>query len=159
VLLRLKEDYDGAEPAASSVSVLNVLRLAHLTGDAAMMEKAEQTLGRFAARVVQHGRAIPMMLAALSTYHAGMPQIVIAGEPDASETQALIDVVRGRYLPTAIVLPLVRQHHESLSQLLPWTSAMRERDGQAVAYVCREFSCQAPATSPQDLDAQLQSLS
>ena len=30
VLLRLKEDYDGAEPAASSVSVLNLLTLAHL---------------------------------------------------------------------------------------------------------------------------------
>ena len=30
VLLRLKEDYDGAEPSASSVSVLNLLTLAHL---------------------------------------------------------------------------------------------------------------------------------
>ena len=30
VLLRLKEDYDGAEPAASSVSVLNLLMLSHL---------------------------------------------------------------------------------------------------------------------------------
>ena len=30
VLLRLKEDYDGAEPAASSVSALNLLTLAHL---------------------------------------------------------------------------------------------------------------------------------
>jgi uncharacterized protein YyaL (SSP411 family) len=33
VLLRLKEDYDGAEPAASSVAALNALTLAHLTGD------------------------------------------------------------------------------------------------------------------------------
>jgi uncharacterized protein YyaL (SSP411 family) len=31
VLLRLKEDYDGAEPAASSIGVLNLLTLAHLT--------------------------------------------------------------------------------------------------------------------------------
>ena len=33
VLLRLKEDYDGAEPAASSVSVLNLLTLSHLVED------------------------------------------------------------------------------------------------------------------------------
>ena len=31
VLLRLKDDYDGAEPAASSVAALNTLTLAHLT--------------------------------------------------------------------------------------------------------------------------------
>ena len=42
VLLRLKEDYDGAEPAASSVSVLNLLTLSHLTADAAMAAKVEQ---------------------------------------------------------------------------------------------------------------------
>ena len=30
VLLRLKEDYDGAEPAAASVTVRNLLMLGHL---------------------------------------------------------------------------------------------------------------------------------
>ena len=35
VLLRLKETYDGAEPAASSIAVLNLLTLSHLTGDGA----------------------------------------------------------------------------------------------------------------------------
>jgi uncharacterized protein YyaL (SSP411 family) len=30
VLLRLKEDYDGAEPAASSVAAMNLIRLAAL---------------------------------------------------------------------------------------------------------------------------------
>ena len=34
VILRMKEDYDGAEPAPSSISVLNLLMLAHLTGEA-----------------------------------------------------------------------------------------------------------------------------
>ena len=39
VLLRLKEDYDGAEPAASSVSALNTLTISHLTGDEALRAK------------------------------------------------------------------------------------------------------------------------
>ena len=34
VLLRMKEDYDGAEPSATSVAVSNLIVLAHLTGDA-----------------------------------------------------------------------------------------------------------------------------
>ena len=67
VLLRLKETYDGAEPAASSVAALNLLALSHLTGDADMGERVERTLALFRAHL---GRAVPMMLAALSTYHA-----------------------------------------------------------------------------------------
>ncbi len=80
MLLRLKEDYDGAEPAASSVSVMNLLVLSHLgVGD--FSDQITRTLGAFASRLAQSGRAAPMMLAALSTYHAGTPQLVIAGDP------------------------------------------------------------------------------
>ena len=43
----MKEDYDGAEPSASSVSVLNLLTLAHLTDDEAARAKAERTLARY----------------------------------------------------------------------------------------------------------------
>ena len=39
VLLRMKEDYDGAEPTASSVSVLNLLVLSHLVEDRSWTEK------------------------------------------------------------------------------------------------------------------------
>jgi uncharacterized protein YyaL (SSP411 family) len=77
VLLRLKEDYDGAEPSASSVSVHNLLTIAHLTEDA------------IAARV-------------------------------------------------------------------PAAGAMRAVNGAATAYVCRDFTCQAPVTSADALAAQLE---
>ncbi|HEX7941345.1 MAG TPA: thioredoxin domain-containing protein, partial [Gemmatimonadaceae bacterium] len=46
VLLRMKEDYDGAEPAASSVAVGNLLRLVHLAPDATAAERIERTLAR-----------------------------------------------------------------------------------------------------------------
>ena len=84
VLLRLKEDYDGAEPSASSVSVLNLLALAHLTDDAEARKKVERTLGRYGERAGRAARVIPMMLAGLSTWHAGATQVVVLGsEKDA----------------------------------------------------------------------------
>ena len=155
VLLRLKEDYDGAEPAASSVGVMNLLLLSHLVEDPGMMDKAERALAAFASRAAQMGRAVPMMLAALSTYHAGMAQVVLAGDPAADETRALGRVVYGRYLPSTLVLPVTPSHRERLGALLPWTASMPMRDGQATAYVCRDFTCQAPTMTPTDLDAQL----
>src|SRR4029079_7331389 len=89
VLLRMKEDYDGAEPTASSVSVLNLLVLAHLVEDAAWSDRIERTLRLFATRLEQMGRGVPMMAAALSTYLAGVQQIVIAeGDPSTSSGRA-----------------------------------------------------------------------
>ena len=159
VLLRLKEEYDGAEPAASSVAVLNLLTLSHLTGDEAMADKVNRTLAMFGGSAAMRGRAAPMMLAALSTYHAGMPQIVLAGERDAPDTRALAAVVRRRYQPAAVIVPVTGTRQEALARLLPWTAALTQRGGRATAYVCRDFACQAPATAPDDLDAQLNALS
>ena len=145
VLLRLKEDYDGAEPAASSIAVLNLLTLSHLTADPLMTEKIERTLAAFAGRAAQMGRAVPMMLSALSTYHAGMPQLVLVG--DAPGVQPLLDVTRTRYRPNSVVVRVVPAHRDALAELLPWTSSMTMRDGQPTAYLCRHFACDAPVTS------------
>jgi uncharacterized protein len=155
VLLRLKEDYDGAEPAASSVGAINLLTLAHLTGDAAMTGKIEQVVSAFGARLTGMGRAVPMMLAALSTYHAGMPQIVVSGPVDRDDTRALVDAVRSKYRPTALLVRADPARQADLARLLPWIASMSMRDGRATAYVCRDFACQAPVSDSAALANQL----
>ncbi len=158
VLLRLKEEYDGAEPAASSVAALNLLAMSHLTGDPAMAEKIERVFGAFAGSMATQGRVVPMMLAALSAYHIGTPQIVIVGDGDTADASRLTSVVRRHYLPTTVVVPVGDRHRRALSQLLPWTEALRVREGRATAYVCRDFACEAPTTSPEEFEAQLRAL-
>ena len=155
VLLRLKEDYDGAEPAASSVGALNLLAIAHLTADAGIPDRIEKVFGAFGARASAMGRGVPMLLAALSTYHAGVPQVVVAGTSDRDDTRALLDAVRSKYAPSAVLVRLDPAHRPALAALLPWVEAMGMRDGRATAYVCREFACQAPTTDPAALSAQL----
>lgn len=158
VLLRLKEDYDGAEPAATSISVLNLLIISHLAGgnrSTRALEKIERTFGAFATRAAQMGRAVPMMLSALSIYHAGVPQLVIVGERDAEDTMALRRILKGTYMPAAIVIPVVAAHRDALAQVLPWTESMIAVEGRAAAYVCRDFTCQMPTTSPDELASQL----
>ncbi len=69
---RFKEDYDGAEPAASSVSVRNLQTLARLrAAPDDSRDKIERTLRLFASRLTKMGRAVPLMLTALSSWHAG----------------------------------------------------------------------------------------
>jgi hypothetical protein len=72
ILWRVKEDYDGAEPAASSVSVHNLLTLERLgAAPDGARDKVEGTFRLSAPRLTATGRAVPMMLAALSNWHAG----------------------------------------------------------------------------------------
>jgi uncharacterized protein YyaL (SSP411 family) len=152
VLLRQKETYDGAEPAASSVAVLNLLALSHLNGDAAMAERVTRTLGLFRSHL---GRAVPMMLSALSVHHAGVPQVVVAGEAGADDTVALLAAARAVYAPSALVIPAFGDQREALVRVLPWVSDMAARDGRATAYVCRNFTCEAPVQAPEALASRL----
>ncbi len=178
VLLRLKEDHDGAEPAASSIGVLNLLVISHLVGndgpnpssprphhDPAGMtpvggqysEKVERTLGLFGSRASQYGRAVPMMLAALSTYHAGVSQLVIVGDPSEAGMRAMRHEVNRQYLPGMVTVPVAPRHRDRLTRVLPWIAAMEARGGPT-AYLCRDFACQIPATSVDVLHEQLRVL-
>ena len=157
VLLRLKEDYDGAEPAASSVSVMNLLVLSHLgAGDAeSYASKIEVVLGTFAGRAAQAGRTVPMMLAAVSSYHGGSRQVVIVGDREARDTAALLDVIRSRYEPTMQTLCIEPDAREAIASRLAWVGALTARDGRATAYLCRELACHAPTSEPAELTRQL----
>ena len=152
VLLRMKDDYDGAEPGGSSMSVMNLLTLSHLVQDAGWAMKIEQTLLLFGSRLEQMGRAVPMMAAALSTYWAGPQQIMIVGDSGAG---ALATVVATRYLPFAVSLRLSGDQQKALAPSLPIVAEMKPVNGAAAAYVCRNFACRAPVTNADDLEKEL----
>ena len=153
VLLRMKEDYDGAEPTASSVSVLNLLVLSHLIEDRHWTEQIDRTLGLFGQRLEQMGRAVPMMAAALSASTAGLQQIVIVGE--GASAMALERCAALRYLPFALTLALTPAQQAALAPLVPLVAAMRPVEGQARAFVCRDFTCRPPVTTAADLEREL----
>jgi uncharacterized protein YyaL (SSP411 family) len=153
VLVRMKEDYDGAEPTASSVSVMNLMVLSHLVHDPLWTERLERTLRYFGARLEKIGRAVPMMAAALSTYTAGLQQIVIA-EGDQGDLEIARALAR-QYLPFAIALRLPADRRHGLVGSLPLVAAMEPVNGVTAAYVCRNFTCRQPVTT---VDALLEEL-
>ena len=152
VLLRMKEDYDGAEPTASSISVLNLLTLSHLVEEPAWADRIERTLRCFATRLEQMGRGVPMMAAALSTHLAGVQQIVIA-EGDGGD--ALDRAIASHYLPFAIQLRVTPGTQGALAGSLPFIAAMQPVAGITAAYVCRDFTCRQPVTTVDALEQEL----
>ena len=152
VLLRMKEDYDGAEPTASSISVLNLLTLSHLVSDPQWDDRIARTFRLFATRLEQMGRGVPMMASALSTHLAGVQQIVIA---EGEGGDALDRAVALCYLPFAIQLRVAPETRNSLAGSLPFLAAMQPVAGVTAAYVCRDFTCRQPVTTVDALEQEL----
>ncbi len=163
VLLRVKEEYDGAEPAAGSVAVGNLQTIAHLTGDGAAATRAAEVLAGFGGRFGQSARSSPMMIAALVRHHAppgGVTQVVVVGDRDDAATRALERVVAACYLPFAVrVVVEPGEAQARLAERAPFIGAMRPIDGQPTAYVCADFACREPVTDPARLEAQLKETS
>jgi uncharacterized protein YyaL (SSP411 family) len=158
VLLRMKEDYDGAEPTASSIAVLNLMVLTHLVPDATWTARIDRTLRFFASRLEQVGRGVPMMAAALSTFQAGVEQIVIAtgdGTSGPAAGESIEREVALRYWPFAVVLHVDAESRQRLASRLPFVSTMRAIDGKTTIYRCRDFTCRQPVTTMAALDEQL----
>ncbi|MEO7190045.1 MAG: thioredoxin domain-containing protein [Vicinamibacterales bacterium] len=158
VLLRVKEDYDGAEPAAASVTVRNLLVLGRLTGEPSFEQRAGRTLERYGPQLGRAVRVMPLMVANLVLWHGGGTQIVIVGTSGASDVRALEAVVARHYLPWAVTVPLGDDAGDALATRLPWMGAMVRRNAGATAFVCDNFTCREPVTTPEALDEQLDAI-
>jgi uncharacterized protein YyaL (SSP411 family) len=148
VLLRMKEDYDGAEPAPTSVAALNALTLAHLTGERAYEERAAAAVAAFGGRLEEMGRAVPFMAAVLSASIAGGEQIVIVGNGNSADTEAMWLAANRVYRPFAVITRVDPQDQKRVAEQMPWVADMKMINGKATAYVCRNFACDAPTTDP-----------
>ena len=151
VFLRMKDDNDGAEPAASSVAALNLLRLSQFRDDpaAAGAERARKTIDAFVTTLSHFPSAMPQMLVALD-YWLGKPrQIVIAGKKDAPETEALLKEVHRHFLPkTVLLLADGAEGQQYLGDKNEAIRAMSIVSGKPAAYVCENFTCKTPVTDP-----------
>src|SRR5437762_457832 len=152
VFLRMKDDNDGAEAAASSVAALNLLRLAQFRDDKQAAERARKTIDAFTTTLSHFPSAMPQMLVALDYSLSKPRQIVIAGKKDAPETKALLREVRRHFLPkTVLFLADGAEGQKYLGEKNEAIPAMSPIDGKPAAYVCENFTCKAPVTDPKAL--------
>jgi uncharacterized protein YyaL (SSP411 family) len=152
ILFRSKEDYDGAEPAPGSIAAMNLLRLAQLTDSNELRERADRTIASAANQLAQLPSAMTQMLCAVEYSLAKPRQVVIAGRPGADDTRALLREVRSIYSPGQIVLLADEGAGQDwLGKKLEFIHTVKTTDGKATAYVCENFTCQAPVADPAKL--------
>jgi uncharacterized protein len=157
LVLRVKEDYDGAEPSGNSVAAMNLLRLAQITGRAEFRQSAERVMAAFGSRLSAAPMALPQMLVAYEFLLSDARQIVIAGERGDPDTNRLLHTVYTRFVPNRVVLLVDSEEtRAALAKGAPALSAMTRLDGRATAYVCRNYTCQLPVSDAGELAKLLQ---
>ncbi len=147
LILRMKDDHDGAEPSGNSVAADVLLRLAHLTGDQSFDAAAMRTLRWFSPRLKQQPTMAPQMLVAAARALAIPQQVVIRHGGDESSAGEIIHENRKDFDPHLVVLSLSDDAAAELEPLAPALAAM-ERQGRITVYRCRNLACELPENIP-----------
>ncbi len=156
ILLRMKEEYDGAEPSGNAIAASNLLRLAQMLDRPDWREVAEKTLQAFARRLEKMPHAAPQTLAAMDFMLDKPKQIIIAGKPHADDAKILLQAVHERFIPNKILLLADGgEGQKYLSGKLPIVESMTMIGGKATAYVCENYACQLPVNEGKALAALL----
>ncbi len=135
LLLRLKDDYDGAEPAGNSILLACLARLAVALDRADLRDLAESTVRFFAPTLRAQPHALPQLLAAAGLVRSPPAQVVLEGDPGEEVFEGLARAVHGAYAPDRVVSRV---------------------EGSAVSgHVCRDAACQAPTVDSEELLAQM----
>ena len=153
--VRPKELYDGALPSANSASVGNLMLLSRLTGDPRWEKQAETLARAFDGTVRRQPSAFTHFLSGLDTLLGTGTEVVITGEEAGADTREMLRVMHSRFAPDVAVLLKTPQNGEQLRILAPFTESLGPVDGKATAYVCTDFSCGRPITSPEELEQRL----
>jgi uncharacterized protein YyaL (SSP411 family) len=141
-LIRLKDDYDGAEPSGNSVALMNLLRLHRITGRADLETSAGRLIAAFHQRIEAAPYGMPQMLCAFEYRVAPPREIVVAG----ASSREMLRLLWRDFDPSRILL-------QAAPELMPWQPAIGEMntDGAATVYICENFICNAPARNEEDL--------
>ena len=147
LILRVKDDYDGAEPSGNSVATLALLKLAAITGRDDFKQPAEATLQLFAHRLQSQPAALAFMLHALDFWLDEPRRVVIAGETNSPERQKLLSAAHSIFQPNKIVLG-------NTGAVEPFAKTLSAKT-EATAYVCTGNTCQPPTSDAETLRQQL----
>jgi uncharacterized protein YyaL (SSP411 family) len=157
IVLRVKDDYDGAEPSANSISVMNLLRLAQIGNRADYRELADRSLAAFERRLAFAPAALPQMLVSCGAALSEPRQIVLVGERESPDTRALIHELHSHFVPNRVALLIDSdESRRALASNVPAFEGMRKLDGHASAYVCSNYACKLPVSEASELAELLQ---
>jgi uncharacterized protein YyaL (SSP411 family) len=151
------------------VAALNLLRLDWMLGDvagvadpgtglseagyrASCRERAVKTIEALRPQWTAVPQGLPQLLCAIELVVDAPRTVVLVGDPATAEFQALAAVLAEPLGPRRALLGAAGGAGQQwLAARRPYLAEMKPVDGRATAYVCENFTCQAPVNTPEKL--------
>jgi uncharacterized protein YyaL (SSP411 family) len=155
LLTRPRDITDNAVPAGTSLAVDLLLRLAEIVGDDARRHRAMRVLESLTEPLARYAPAFGHLLGAADMAVHGAVEVALAGDPATDEFRALADAVGAHYVPSLVI---AGGSSSSSDAEVPIALLVDKpaRDGQATAYVCRQYLCEEPTSDPAAIPVQLE---
>ena len=149
LILRPKDVQDNATPSGSAAAATALLMLSLISGDRAYWDAALASVSALGDLPAKYPTGFAHWLCAIDFILNDPLEVAIIGRPESADTRRLLDVIYQRYRPNLVVAT------GSGVAGVPLLSGRPLIDGQATAYVCRQFVCQSPVTDPSALEQML----
>ncbi len=143
--VRMKEEYDGAEPSANSISARNLLRLARMMHDDVREAKAGRIIAAQQMQMERAPTSVPQMLVALDLALSPPAQAVVAGRSGSEDVRQWGTKLHRDFHPRRVLL--LADGNDFLAKNNPALAMMKPVQGKAALYLCENFTCQAPQMS------------
>lgn len=152
IVLRLKVDHDGAEPAATSITVRNLGRLAALLHDEDLLEHARAAARSLATAAERSPAALPQLLASVAWIDGDAQQALVHATARDPNLSSLLEEIRGRYHPRRMVVRIDEASRPYFESHVPFIAGLPDEwPDAATAYICENFVCQMPTSDRQEL--------
>jgi len=156
LIVRNKEAYDGAIPSGNGVAMLNLLRLARMTGESDLEDRAAKIARAFSGQIKQMPSAFTQFLVAADFGIGPSHEVVIAGPSGSKETNDMVDTLRKSFHPNMVsIFRPTDSATPEIDDMAPFVRDHRPIDKKATAYVCMNHACHRPTT---EVDVMLEML-
>ncbi len=146
VIVRKKEIYDGAVPAGNSVMADNLLKLSLIFNRADWKERAEKMLRLISPLAIKYPGSFGIWNSILLQQVVGINEIAVVGE---GSHELAVNISLINYIPNKILMASIKSTVE-----FPLLAAKPDT-GPAMAFLCRNYACQAPVTTAESLMEQI----
>ncbi|EKO15569.1 PF03190 family protein [Leptospira kirschneri str. H1] len=152
VLLRRSVDgYDGVEPSANSSLAHSLVKLSFLgVNSDRYREVAESIFLYFRKELYSSALSYPFLLSAYWSYKHHSREIVLIRK-NSEAGRDLLAWIQSRFLPDS-VFAVVNEDELEEARKLSSLFDSRDSGGNALVYVCENFSCKLPIDNVSDLE-------
>lgn len=147
VVVRLKEDHDGAEPCGNSVAVSNLLQLNEYFEDEQMLERSKKCVEYFRSHG-SLGYPMPELMCGASLLDRGIDTVIVVG-PESDATNNLLKMAQRAFVPGLVLFHVKPSEQHTLFRAS--FKDYKMENNLPTAYICRNRVCQLPITDAKEL--------